>query len=143
MSTQLAKHPPQGSCHGHFPLAQRPQTRLNTLPGTFGPFDPRGPWELSIRLNLGSYCQRQACWSRALPHLIEAWGQSQDPTVPSTHRFADRTQVALGMGLLELGRIEALDELIDQTAGRTPRPPALGAAWRAVRDSKRLRNPQQ
>jgi len=96
---------------------------------------PRSRWELSIHLNLGIYYQRQARWSRALPHLIEAWGQSQDPTVPLAHRFADRAQLALGMGLLELGRIEALDELMNQTAGRVPRSPALGAAWRAVREA--------
>jgi hypothetical protein len=96
---------------------------------------PGNRWELSIHLNLGAYYQAQARWSRALPHLMAAWTQSQDPAVPLGRRFADRAQVALGAARLELGRIQALDELMRQSGGQTPRLPALGAAWRAIREA--------
>lgn len=96
---------------------------------------PDSRWELSIHLTLGTYYQRQARWSRALSHLVAAWSQSQDPSVPAAGRFADRAQVALGHALLELGRVEALEELMRQSGGRAPSTPALGAAWQAIREA--------
>lgn len=96
---------------------------------------PANRWELSIHLTLGTYYQWHARWSRALPHLVAAWSRSRDPAVPAAGRFADRAQVALGLALLELGRTEALEELMRQTGGRAPASPALGAAWHAIREA--------
>jgi len=96
---------------------------------------PGSRWELSIHMSVGAYYQRQARWSRALPHLVAAWDQSRDPSVPLGRQFADGAQIALAMALLELGRIDALDELMFQAEGYWPRSPALGGVWRAIRES--------
>ncbi|NMD20229.1 MAG: hypothetical protein GYA76_08160, partial [Verrucomicrobia bacterium] len=91
--------------------------------------------ELGLRLTLGTYYQRQARWSLALPHLETAWALAQTTVSPDQVRFADRAQVALGLALLELGRGAALDELLRQSQRRPARSPGWAAVWRGLRES--------
>ncbi|RME94370.1 MAG: hypothetical protein D6766_05990, partial [Verrucomicrobia bacterium] len=84
------------------------------------------PAAARAHLMLGGMYQRQARWSRALPHLLAAWEQ--------TGTEMDATPVRLGFALLELGRIDDLGALMELTGDWWPRSEHWKQRWAMVRE---------
>jgi hypothetical protein len=76
-------------------------------------------WNLSIRTHLGKYYKDRGQVSRALRHWEKAWEQGRAIEDGPGKRLADYTLVHWTRALASLGRVDTLDRLFTETAGRT------------------------
>jgi RHS repeat-associated protein len=79
---------------------------------------PRSPWGPSLHSQLGAYYRQAGKYSMALTHWETAWKATSEFTSGSGKAVADFTLANWSALLSSLGRIEALDEIMEATRGR-------------------------
>jgi RHS repeat-associated protein len=86
---------------------------------------PGSAWMPSLRANLGRFCQEHALYSRALGHWEAAWAATRVEQSDPAKGIADFT-LAYWSGLLgNLGQVDALGRLLEESQGRAVVNPHL------------------
>jgi hypothetical protein len=80
--------------------------------------NPSSVWTPSLRANLGRYYWREGAYTKALAHLEAAW-EAAKSTGSQGKPVADYALANWTRLLVDLGRLDELDAIFSETAGRT------------------------